>query len=103
MSYGIEYANEAMRRMCEEQRVATCSLGKAGAKKLARRVKELESSPDEASLQQGTGGWHPISYDWPGCLGAHLDGGATIIVKSIVAAAGAPGWRVECLGNCYKH
>lgn len=103
MSYEIEYPDEAMRRMCEEQGVATCNLGKAGAKKLARRVKELETAPNETALRQGTGGWHPIGYDWPGCLGAHLDGAATIIVESIDTGAGAPRWRVRCLGNCYKH
>jgi hypothetical protein len=103
MSYAIEYEDENFRGLCEQMRLATCKFGKAGAKKLARRVKELESSPDEATLRQGPGSWHAIDHDWPGCLGAHLDAGATMIVQSIVTATGEPGWRVRCMGNCYKH
>lgn len=103
MSYEVEYGSDTIRALCEQRRLAMCKFGERGAKKLARRVKELESSPNETSLQQNPGRWHPIPHDWPGCLGAHLDGAATIIVRSITTDAGAQGWRVEGLGDCYKH
>ena len=102
MSYEIEYADETTRGLCEKRRLATRKFGTTGAKKLAHRIKELESAPDEVALRQGTGGWHPIDHDWPGCLGAHLDGAATIIVECIVTTAGAK-WLVKCLGDCYQH
>lgn len=109
MTYKIEYETEDLRVLCEQMRpdqpppLAIRKLGKAGAKKLARRVKNLETSADSVELRQGPGDWHPISYDWPGCLGGELQGAATIIVKSITTASGQPGWRVMCVGDCYKH
>lgn len=103
MSYEIEYANDVMRGLCEERRLATRKFGSPGAKRLSRRVKELETSPDTVTLRQGPGDWHPLPYDWPGCMAGELDGAASIIAMPITTKSGEPGWRVMCLGDCYKH
>lgn len=102
MGYPITYANPDLQELCEKQAVARKAFGIAGAKKLARRVKELQISSNTVELRQGPGDWHPITHDWPGCLAGELDGAATIIVRQ-VDVEGRPGWRVECLGSCYKH
>ncbi|MBB1515005.1 hypothetical protein H5398_03295 [Tessaracoccus sp. MC1679] len=103
MTYCIEYASEDLRELCERQAVATRQLGRPGAKKLARRIKELEVSADSVALRQGPGDWHPINHDWPGCLGGELSGASTIIAQPIVENGGTRGWRVLCIGDCYKH
>lgn len=100
MSYTLTYASDELRDICEKQAVARRLFGLAGAKKLARRVKELQISANTVELRKGPGDWHPITHDWPGCVGGELDGAATIIVRPIDTQ---PGWRVECIGNCYKH
>lgn len=102
MAYPITYARPELQELCEKQAAARRAFGDAGAKKLRRRVKELQVSPNTVELRKGPGDWHPITRDWPGCLGGELDGAATIIVRP-VELGGQPGWLVECLGNCYKH
>lgn len=102
MSYPITYADPKFQDLCEKHASARKALGVAGAKKLMRRVKELQISPNTVELRKGPGDWHPISHDWPGCLGGELDGAATIIVRQ-TEDNGSPGWRIECIGNCYKH
>lgn len=103
MSYPITYANSRLQALCERSLAARRQLGEAGARKLHRRVKELQISANYLELRQGPGDWHPITHDWPGCVGGELGGAATIIVRPTVDDAGGPGWHVECIGNCYKH
>jgi len=99
----LTYANSRLQKLCEKHAVAQQKFGSAGAKKLGLRVKELQPAPTPEELQKGPGRWHPIVYDWPGCLSGRLHGGSTIIVRHVVHDDGHPGWHVECLGDCYKH
>lgn len=103
MIYEIRYENTEIQEACEQRRVAVKIFGDAGAKRLGRRVKELQTSPDAATLRQGPGGWHPIKFDWPGCQAGSITGSKRIVVQPIETDNGQPGWLVRCLGDCYDH
>lgn len=98
MSNVLTYASADTKALCTQDRAAYRALGKPGHRKLERRFKELQAATSEEALRAGTGNWHPIDHDWPGCLGAHLHDGKTILVRRTNT-----GWHVECVGNCYKH
>lgn len=98
----VSFDSRELQRLCTERAFMTRKLGPDSAKKLGMRWKELQTSSTTVELMSGTGGWHPIDHDWPGCVGAHLAGGKTIIVEPRDHDAG-PGWHVLCIGDCYKH
>lgn len=101
MTYRIDYVNDDLQRLCTQWKVAVQRFGLPGAKKLARRIKEIEVSANTVELREGPGDWHPITHDWPGCLGGELNGGDTIIVEFL--PQGGACWLVRCVGKCYEH
>lgn len=93
------YANSELKRLCTESRFAKRELGEKGAKGLARRVKELEVCDTVGGLLSGTGSWHPVLHDYPGCFSGKVDKGSRLIVEPTVT-----GFKVIDIGSdVYKH
>lgn len=99
----LSFGDSEHEKLCADQAYAQRKFGKPGAKKLQRRVKELQTSPDRETLLQGPGGWHDILHDWPGHLSGTVTGGDRIVVRLSTADDGSTVWHVACIGDCYKH
>ncbi|MDK9342146.1 hypothetical protein [Propionibacterium freudenreichii] len=105
MTYPIEYTSKRVRALCTNQKEGHVHLGPKAWKKLALRIKELESSPDVDTLKQGPGKWHELKRDQAGAVSGKVDGGRTIVVIYVGDSPGPDGavWLVECVGDCYEH
>lgn len=99
----LTFTTHEWERLCTSRPYARRKLGEQGAKKLAMRVKELQTSADRATLLQGPGRWHDIHHDWPGHPAGTVSGGDRIVVQLQVSENGLPTWQVACVGDCYKH
>lgn len=74
------YESERARDLCTRRRAAQRLFGESGAKRLARRVKELESADSIADLLSGPGAWHRLHGDRHGTYAAKVTGPARLIV-----------------------
>lgn len=76
----VLYASADLELLCLERDQAVRRLGLDGAKKLGRRIKELETATDIGELLQGPGQWHPLAGDRAGTYAGNVTGGDRIIV-----------------------
>lgn len=94
------YASDELKKLCTQRRVAMRDLGEKAAKGLGRRIKELETCGGLADLMIGTGKWHPVFHDYPGCYSGKVDGGCRIVVKPNESG----GFVIIAVGiKAYKH
>lgn len=71
----ILFATDRLERLCTDDRTARKELGRDGAKKLRRRLDDLDAAPSLATLRALPGQCHELKGDRDGCLAVRLHGG----------------------------
>lgn len=74
------YATEAVRDLCTRAAVARKVYGVEAQKRLARRVKELETADRFQDLFAGPGRWHGLQGNRKGTWAGDVSGALRIIV-----------------------
>ena len=77
----VEYETEKVLELCTRRKAAQRRFGEPGAKRLARRIKELESAVDSRDLFEGGGHWHPLHGDRAGTWSATVTSSDRIVVS----------------------
>lgn len=100
----LKFEDNECKKLCSSEQAAQKRFGVSGAKRLKRRVKELQTSPDTPTLRQGPGDWHHLKGNTLGHLIAgDITGGDRIVVEFAPHKDGRPAWRIACIGDCYNH
>lgn len=81
MGLRVTYKTRKARDLCTDASKAQQVLGLDAAKKLARRVKEMESCETFEDLFEGPGRWKPLKGDLKGAYSADISGRDRIIVS----------------------
>lgn len=76
----ISFGDDDLRATCEQERVAKRRLGAAGAKKLQRRLADLQAARNLAEVVAGRP--HALERDREGQYAFDLDGACRLIVES---------------------
>lgn len=76
----ISFKDDALRRLCTEERVMLRKLGRPGAKKLRARLKDLKAFENMAEVCYGRP--HRLKGDLKDCIGLDLDGGRRLVLQA---------------------
>lgn len=72
----VEFKTEQLRKVCESEKEMARKYGAEGAKKLRRRLAEIEAAPTLADLKRvPQARLHPLTKDRAGQWSVALDGG----------------------------
>lgn len=82
----ILFKDNALRRLCSEERVMLRKLGRKGARKLCARLKDLEAFDSMAAVCYGRP--HPLKGEFKDCIGLELDGGRRLVLEVARARSG---------------
>ena len=75
----ILFANSQLEKLCTSEQVAIKKLGERCARTLFRRISQMESAEDLATLTQQAGHFHPLTADRKGQWACSLLGGLRLI------------------------
>ena len=75
----IEFEDDALRSLCQEQKVMQRKLGAACAKKLRTRLADLMAAATMTDVRRGRP--HPLKGDFAGCMALDLHGGVRLVLK----------------------
>lgn len=75
----LHYASNYLKKLCTSERVAIKKLGERCARTLFRRISQMESAEDLATLTQQAGHFHPLTADRKGQWACRLQGGLRLI------------------------
>ena len=75
----LHYASNYLKKLCTSERVAIKKLGERCARTLFRRISQMESAEDLATLTQQAGHFHPLTADRKGQWACSLLGGLRLI------------------------
>ena len=81
----IVFANNKLRRLCEQRGAAERTLGKAGAQKLRTRLAELRAAQNVSELIAGNP--HPLRGEYSDLFALRLDGGRRIVFAALLQDA----------------
>lgn len=73
------YASNYLKKLCTSERVAIKKLGERCARTLFRRISQMESAEDLATLTQQAGHFHPLTADRKGQWACSLLGGLRLV------------------------
>jgi len=76
----IYFADDKLRAICEQEKVATKALGKPCARKLRARLADISASVNVKELVAGRP--HPLKHDRSGQFSLDLHGGVRLVFKS---------------------
>ena len=76
----ILFADDDLRSVCEQDKIARRQLGTAGAKKLQRRLADLAAATNVGELVAGRP--HPLAGDRKGQFALDLDGACRLVFES---------------------
>ncbi len=76
----ILFKDNALRRLCTQERVMLRALGKKGARKLRARLKDLQAFSNMKEVCFGRP--HPLRGHFKECLGLDLDGGRRLVLEA---------------------
>lgn len=100
----LSFEDRQLEAICHDDRLAVRALGPQAAKRLGRRLKELQSSEDPNTLKSGPGSWHDLHHDWEGHVSGTVSGGDRIVVRHTKNYANnMTVWHIACIGDCYDH
>ena len=89
----ILFANNKLRRLCEQRGVAERILGQAGAQKLRTRLAEMRAA--QCVMELIAGDPHPLRGEYNGLFAIRLDGGRRIVFSAL--ARDAPSMEVRSI------
>ena len=79
----IQFANEALRKLCHDDGRAKKSLGDPGAKKLRSRLDDLRDAPNLETMRSLPGRCHELRGDRAGCLALDLHGAKRLVFEPL--------------------
>jgi len=75
----LDFPDEGLRRLCEQQRLAVRKLGTPCARKLRRRLADLMAAAHVGELVAGRP--HPLTGEWAGKFALDLHGGVRLVFE----------------------
>jgi proteic killer suppression protein len=76
----ILYKDDALEKLCSQERVMNKKFGKIGAKKLRARLADLQAA--EHMMQVKRGRPHLLKGDLKGCIALDLDSGNRLVLEA---------------------
>lgn len=77
----ILFLTEDVKKLCVDEKIATRKLGRDCARKLARRMDDLDAARSLADFRHLPGRCHELSGDLAGCLALDLQGGFRLVFR----------------------
>lgn len=77
----IRFANNKVRKLCEDGTHMQRKLGAAAARKLLARLADLQAAAHLDELPAGNP--HPLSGEYQGCVGIRIDGGLRLVIRPL--------------------
>jgi len=77
----IIFKDDALLQLCNDDRIATRKLGRECAKKLRRRLDDLDAAASLVAFRTLPGRCHELKGDLAGCLALDLHGGVRLVFQ----------------------
>lgn len=77
----ILFDTRELEQLCNDERVAKKKLGAAGAKKLKKRLDDLDAMTTLEAARSLPGRCHELKGDLLGCLAITVDGGCRLVFR----------------------
>jgi toxin HigB-1 len=75
----IEFSNEKLRELCENEKKMTKKLGAKCTRALRARLADLMAAENMSEVRRGRP--HTLKGNYEGCLGVTLDGGVRLVLE----------------------